>query len=131
MTDWSYIASVIITVAFDIIYFGTIIGTIVIVTLDNHNPAGTMAWILILIFLPVIGLVLYFFFRRSQRRERITGKRSYSRLLKKPMAEYLARNCCGAPREYVRLVQLFQNTNQVFPFEGNRADTCTDGYSKL
>ena len=38
MIDWNYIASVIATVAFDIIYFGAIIGTIVIVILDNRNP---------------------------------------------------------------------------------------------
>ena len=37
MIDWNYIASVIATVAFDIIYFGAIIGTIVIVILDNRN----------------------------------------------------------------------------------------------
>ena len=62
MIDWNYIASVIATVAFDIIYFGAIIGTIVIVILDNRNPVKTMAWILILMFLPVVGLVFYFFF---------------------------------------------------------------------
>lgn len=61
MIDWNYIASVIATVAFDIIYFGAIIGTIVIVILDNRNPVKTMAWILILMFLPVVGLVFYFF----------------------------------------------------------------------
>lgn len=43
MIDWNYIASVIATVAFDIIYFGAIIGTIVIVILDNRNPVKTMA----------------------------------------------------------------------------------------
>ena len=113
MIDWNYIASVIATVAFDIIYFGAIIGTIVIVILDNRNPVKTMAWILILMFLPVVGLVFYFFFGRSQRREKIIGKKSYDRLLKKPMAEYLAQNCCETPKEYERLIQLFQNTNQA------------------
>ena len=131
MIDWNYIASVIATVAFDIIYFGAIIGTIVIVILDNRNPVKTMAWILILMFLPVVGLVFYFFFGRSQRREKIIGKKSYDRLLKKPMAEYLAQNCCETPKEYERLIQLFQNTNQAFPFEGNRVDIYTGGYSKL
>lgn len=131
MIDWNYIASVIATVAFDIIYFGAIIGTIVIVILDNRNPVKTMAWILILMFLPVVGLVFYFFFGRSQRREKIIGKKSYDRLLKKPMAEYLAQNCCETPKEYARLIQLFQNTNQAFPFEGNRVDIYTGGYSKL
>ena len=90
MLDWNFIASQIATIAFDIVYFGAIIGTIVVIILDNRNPVKTMAWILILMFLPIVGLVFYFFFGRSQRRVRMIGKKSYSRLLKKPMAEYLA-----------------------------------------
>ena len=82
MIDWNYMLSQIATVAFDILYFGAIIGTIVIIILDNRNPVKTMAWILILLFLPIVGLVFYFFFGRSQRRERIIGQKSYDRLLK-------------------------------------------------
>ena len=57
MIDWNYMFSQIATVAFDILYFGAIIGTIVIIILDNRNPVKTMAWILILLFLPIVGLV--------------------------------------------------------------------------
>jgi cardiolipin synthase A/B len=117
--------------AFDIIYFGAIIGTIVVVILDNRNPVKTMAWILVLMFLPIVGLVFYFFFGRSQRRERIIGKKSYGRLLKKPMAEYLAQGSTVLPESYERLIKLFQQTNQALPFEGNRVDTYTSGYSML
>ena len=46
MIDWNYMLSQIATVAFDILYFGAIIGTIVIIILDNRNPVKTMAWIL-------------------------------------------------------------------------------------
>lgn len=131
MIDWNYILSQIATVAFDILYFGAIIGTIVIIILDNRNPVKTMAWILILLFLPIAGLVLYFFFGRSQRRERIISRKSYDRLLKKPMAEYLAQDCSVVQHEYSRLIQLFQHTNQSFPFEGNRVAVYTEGYTKL
>ena len=131
MIDWNYIVSQIATVAFDILYFGAIIGTIVIIILDNRNPVKTMAWILILLFLPIVGLVFYFFFGRSRRRERIIGRKSYDRLLKKPMAEYLAQDCSNVPHEYFRLIQLFRHTNQAFPFEGNRVSVYTEGYTKL
>ena len=75
MLDWNFIAGLIATVAFDIIYFGAIIGTITVIILDNRNPVKTMAWILVLMFLPVVGLVFYFFFGRSQRRVRVIGKK--------------------------------------------------------
>lgn len=57
MIDWNLIFSQIATVAFDIVYFGAIIGTIIVVILDNRNPVKTMAWILVLMFLPIVGLV--------------------------------------------------------------------------
>lgn len=50
MFDWNFIAGLVATVAFDIIYFGAIIGTITVIILDNRNPVKTMAWILILMF---------------------------------------------------------------------------------
>lgn len=37
MIDWNYILGQIATVAFDILYFGAIIGMIVIIILDNRN----------------------------------------------------------------------------------------------
>lgn len=131
MIDWNLITSQIATIAFDIIYFGAIIGTIVVIILDNRNPVKTMAWILILMFLPLVGLVFYFFFGRSHRRERIIGKKSYSHLLKKPMAEYLAQSSCSLPLSYKRLISLFRHTNQAFPFDGNRVVTYTLGLSML
>ena len=131
MLDWNFIASQIATIAFDIVYFGAIIGTIVVIILDNRNPVKTMAWILILMFLPVVGLIFYFFFGRSHRRERIIGKKSYSHLLKKPMAEYMAQNSCTLPMAYSRLISLFRHTNQAFPFDGNRVEVYTSGLSML
>ena len=41
MLDWNFIAGLIATVAFDIIYFGAIIGTITVIILDNRNPVKT------------------------------------------------------------------------------------------
>ncbi len=131
MFEWNFLAGQIASLAFDILYFGAIIGTIIVVVLDNRNPVKTMAWILVLMFLPFIGLVFYYFFGRSQRRERLIGKKGYGRLLKKPMAEYLAQNSSPVQPEYHRLIQLFQHTNQAFPFEGNRIDVYTSGDSKL
>ena len=60
---------------FDILYIAVILTTIFVVILDNRNPVKTMAWILVLFFLPLIGLVFYFFFGRSTRKERLISKK--------------------------------------------------------
>ena len=129
--DWNLVFSQIATVVFDILYFGAIIGTIAIIILDNRNPVKTLAWILVLMFLPVVGLVFYFFFGRSQRRERLIGKKLYSRLMKKSMMVYREQASCQLPPAYERLISLFQDINQAYPFEGNRIQVYTEGYSLL
>lgn len=131
MIDWGNIFSQLATIAFDIIYIGAVVGTVIVIVLGNRNPVKAMAWILVLLFLPIVGLVLYFFFGRDQRRVRIIGRKGYRHLLKKPMAEYLSQDFSAPPPEYERLIQFFRQTNQAFPFEGNRVDVYTDGYSML
>lgn len=65
-----------------------ILSAVVYVVLDNRNPVKAMSWILLLSFLPGVGLVLYFFLGRSNRKERLISRKGYSRLVKRPMAEY-------------------------------------------
>ena len=131
MIEWSGLLNQIATIAFDTLYFCAIIGTIIVVILDNRNPVKTMAWILVLTFLPFVGLVFYFFFGRTTRRERIISKKSYNRLMKKPTAEFIAQEAFEIPAEQYSLIRLFQNTNQSLLFEGNKVDIYTDGLSKL
>lgn len=131
MIDWGTIANEVAVLLFNILYFGAIIGTIAIIILDNRNPVKTLSWVLVLMFLPVVGLVLYIFFGRSRRKVRIISKKSYNHLLKKPMAEYLSQEVCALPHNYSRLISLFQQTNQAFPFDGNRVEVFTEGASLL
>lgn len=131
MFEWAFIAEEIASVAFRLIYFGLIIGTIVVIVLDNRNPVKTMAWVMVLMFLPVVGLIFYFFFGRSHRHERIISRKSYSRLLKKPMAEYLSQEDIALPERYERLIDFFRQTNQSFPFEGNKVQAYTSGEEML
>lgn len=129
--DWTYILSITGRVIFDILYFGSIIGTIIIIVLDNRNPVHTIAWVLILLFLPIVGLVLYFFFGRNVRRERIISKKSYNKLLTQPMAEYMAQDFPDYLGSYTKLIDFFKHTEQAFPFKGNRIEIYNEGYSLL
>ncbi len=131
MIDWTLLLGHIAGTVFNVLYLGLIIGIIVVIILDNRNPVKTLAWVLVLIFLPFIGLVLYFFFGRSQRHERMISRKGYNSLLKKPMLEYMTQTSTVIPEEYSRLISLFQNTNQSLPFEGNRLEAFTSGGSML
>ena len=131
MIDWSGLLNQIFVATFDTLYFAAIIGTMIVIVLDNRNPVKTMAWILVLTFLPLVGLVFYFFFGQNTRREHIISKKGYNRLMKRPMTEFLSQESFPFPEDQFRLMELFKNTNQSLPFEGNRIGIYTDGYSML
>ena len=119
-------------VFFSLFYFTYILvvfSTVVFVVLDNRNPVKAMAWILVLFFLPLVGLVLYFFLGRSNRKERLISKKGYSRLIKRPMAEYQAQETLNISTGKYRIISFFKNVNKALPFDGNEVEIYTDGFS--
>jgi len=127
MIEWSEILKLIASWSVYLIYLAVIVSTIWVVVLENRNPVKTIAWVLVLVFLPVIGLVFYIFFGRTHRRDLIISKRSYSKLLKRPEAEYLSQTDDDIPKGYERLVSLFQHTNRAFPFADNFTEIYASG----
>ncbi|MDR3118436.1 MAG: cardiolipin synthase [Mediterranea sp.] len=130
MIDWSAQVTQIAAILLRIVYFSLIVGTIIIVILDNRNPVKTIAWILALMFIPPVGLLFYYFFGQSIRRERLISKKTYKRLWKKPIAAYHAQTPPELPETYRPLIQFFRQTNQSPPFQATEIKIYTDGYTK-
>ena len=122
MIIWGIFDSVLSTIVSSL-FLLTVIVTIVVVVLDNRNPVKTLAWVLVLSFLPVIGLVLYFFFGRDIRREKLISKRGYDRLTKYPLAEFYQQKSSDSLNEKHPLIRFFRNVNGALPFEGNTVRT--------
>lgn len=117
---------------FALIYFTymfIVFSTVVYVVLDNRNPVRTMAWILVLTFLPLVGLILYFFLGKSNRKERLISRKGYSRLIKRPMAEFQMQESLNIKTEKSRIMSFFMNVNRALPFDGNNVEVYTDGKS--
>lgn len=62
-------------------YIITIISCVVIVLKENRNPIRSLSWVMALILLPGAGLVVYIFFGRSLRGERMISRRSKRKIL--------------------------------------------------
>lgn len=56
-------------------YWYLIIASVAVVLLENKNPVRTIAWVLVLIFLPYFGLLLYIVFGRSFKRQSRLSKK--------------------------------------------------------
>src|SRR5690606_35657065 len=73
------------------------IGVLSTILIENRNPTKTMSWILVIIFLPVIGLLLYYFFgqkfRKVKRLKRVNAAQA-TRLKKEweRLEPYMERN---------------------------------------
>ncbi len=53
----------------------TIITTILLVIFENGKPTKTIAWILILLFIPLVGILLYLYFGRNYRKTKIFSRK--------------------------------------------------------
>lgn len=111
------------------VYILIVGATIIAVLLDNKQPAKTIAWLLVLIFIPVVGWLLYIFFGQNIRKQHMMSQRSIDQLTKRSMMEYDVQGDLRLSEDLKPLVNLFANLNVALPFKDNRIQILTDGYA--
>jgi len=110
------------------IYQIFVVLAIVHVVLDNRQPAKTMAWALVIWFVPVVGIVFYLFFGINTRKERYISERSMNQLTKRSMLEFAEQQNLRLPERYKSVIDLFINQSLSLPFKDNEVEIFTDGY---
>ena len=96
--------------------------------MDNRQPAKTIAWVLVLLFVPVVGIVLYIFFGQNTRKMKLISGRSLDQLSKRSMLEFVEQRNLRMPEYFSSLVRLFTNQSMSLPFKDNAVEFYTDGY---
>ena len=89
------------------IYVLAVVGTMITVLMDNRQPAKTMAWMLVLVFLPLVGIILYFFFGQNTRKEKMISQNSLDQLTKRSMLEFAEQKNLVLPQQHEKLIKLF------------------------
>lgn len=64
---------------FLVLYFITIIGIILMLLMENRSPVKSIAWIFVLILLPVVGLLLYILVGKNFRKKMVISHRSLAK----------------------------------------------------
>ena len=59
------------------VYIYTILTTIIFLMMENRNPVKSIAWIFVLVFVPIFGFLFDIFVGKRFRKRRIINKRSY------------------------------------------------------
>lgn len=126
-SDWLYLG----------IYTGfilTIVFTTIVIVLENRNPVKSLAWIVVLVFLPIGGFILYLFFGQQYRHTRMISKRK-RRILQK-MSGNTAHISVSEPGnklspESLQQIKLGYQLGGTQLFVHNHIEIFTDGESKF
>ena len=92
---------------------------VVRVVLNNRNPIKTLAWMMVLLFLPFWGLLLYFFFGRDTRKLKYIGRRSLSQIQQRSHLYYRSQEPVEPPASYASLMAYLENVASAYPMAGN------------
>jgi len=103
-----------------------ILGTILVIIFENRNPVKTIAWCLVLIFLPVIGLTLYVLFGMDNRHRRLIKEEDLSCL--KEITEMTQSDdiVSEMPIPHKPLADMLCKMNMSFLLSGNDVEIMTD-----
>lgn len=109
----------------------TLIGTILVVISENRNPIRTQAWVLLLLVLPVIGLVIYFFFGQDNRRIKHVSQKYYKRVKTMSQERLVPTPGIVKAHKVKGLVDLLQRINAASLFQGSEVEVITYGPRKF
>lgn len=117
--------------SFYIIYIITILSTVVVVISENRNPVKTIAWVVVLLFLPVIGIIFYFFFGQDFTKYRMISRKSLKKLIQQSEYADPTDQEKELPTRALQLIRLNYTTNSA-PFYAHNAITIfTNGKEKF
>ena len=101
------------------LYVLTVVVTAVVVVMENRQPVKTMAWLLVLLFLPVAGIVLFIFFGKDTRKEKYITQQSLDQLSKRSIMGFAEQHDLVIPPQYEKLVSQFSTQKVALPFQDN------------
>jgi cardiolipin synthase len=74
------IGSNLLSFLIDGFYIITVVFMVILVIQQKGDPLKTISWILVLLLLPYVGIILYFFFGKNYRKEKIFSRKELSDL---------------------------------------------------
>ncbi|MDR1356694.1 MAG: cardiolipin synthase [Tannerellaceae bacterium] len=115
-----------------ILYCITVSGLILVIITENRNPLKTIPWVVVLMMLPGIGLLFYFFFGQDNRKQRVISRRAYKRIMKIPQESRRSQYDGPAPPDcYGPLVSLLGHSHHSPLMYSADIEIYTDGEDKF
>lgn len=116
---------------FQILYVATALGTMIVIISENRNPLKTISWVLILLLLPLVGLIIYYFFGEDSRKQRLISHKMYKKLNRRSIGRKELLETLNPPNEYKGLVNLLNRLKSSPLYGGSSVKFYSDGESKF
>lgn len=118
-------------VTFMVIYLLIVCSTVLVIVLDNRQPVKTIAWILVVSSLPVLGLIIYFFFGRNHKKNVLISRTCAIQLARRSAYRYFRMQVPDIPEEHRQLINLFRRQSMAFPYPENQLNLYVRGQDLL
>ena len=102
-----------------ILYVITVLSVAAVVISENKNPVKTVSWVLIIVFLPIIGLIWYLVFGQDITKKYALSRRFYSKLKERPLDEIGTMEEFAYPKQHANLIRLLKNLDHTPLLGGN------------
>jgi len=124
---------------FTILFIVNMIIAFTIIFLERKNPSATLAWIMILFLLPVVGILFYFLFSQNLSRKKIFKLTKFEEeVISSSLQTQIAEMKNGsyvftteAAKNWKDMIRLNQVYGRAFFTEDNKISIITDGHHML
>ncbi|MGM9853393.1 MAG: cardiolipin synthase [Muribaculaceae bacterium] len=116
---------------FLVVYAATVILILGIVLAENRNPVKSLAWITVLLLLPIVGIILYIFFGRNIRNTRMISRRNRRRLKRAERYRNPDLSALGLREQTQQQIKLARSLCDAQYFPGNDIRVFTSGQAKM
>ena len=119
------------TVLIILLYLYTLISIISVLLLENRNPVKSISWVLVLLFLPVLGMWFYLLFGQDYRKRKIITQKSLRSIKGKPFSAFDIEKLDSSAMQthQINLVKLLYNSSEAEGFANNKVEVFTTGDS--
>lgn len=114
-----------------VLYGLTILGIIAVVVSENRNPVKSLAWVTVLLVVPMVGLVLYITFGRNIQNKRVISRRNRRRLRRIGAGTPIDLRHVNRPEPLLQHMTLVNNLCGSNYYEGNSVELFNNGTDKF
>ena len=114
-----------------VLYVITVLTVIIVVLGENRNPVKSIAWVLVLVLLPVLGLVIYLIFGRSLKGMKLISRAELRELRRMNVIPDNREATGGFSDESRQLISLVNKLVGPHLFVGNDIKVFTTGQEKF